>query len=183
MSICIESKSDPCLALSLTHSLSTVVKTWLMWLWLLNMPTENLLTLVLLLMFVWITGYWQLKAWQQLDNSSELACPCLVWSVTFFKALNISGPLCLWQCFRFKAFGTLHFCQESGHFVEKQTTSWQNCWGENLFMEEIITSTKYAKFFQKQLCTFKTSFKTFPCLAIYIGNSIIWFNGRPKCLV
>ena len=37
----------------------------------------------------------------------------------------------------------LCFCQKSRHLVEKQTTSWQNYWGENLFMEEIITMTKY----------------------------------------
>ena len=137
VSIYMRPKSDHFLALSLTHSLTTFVETWLVWLWLLNMPTQNWLTLVLLRMFVdnrfIMTAYSVATAWQQFcrtllfGQKSELACPCLVWSVTLLNVESThqrSGPSCLWQCFRFKLLQ--HFCQKSGHLVEKQTIAWPN---------------------------------------------------------
>ena len=50
--------------------LSNALETWMMWLCLLNVPTQNLLMLSLLLMLtlkrVLTIGWWQLTAWQQL---------------------------------------------------------------------------------------------------------------------
>ena len=88
--ILIGHKADHCLPLSLTDSLinsRNVVETWMLWLWLVKMPTQNLLMLKMRRCWRWLGRDLEVEVWSRYRG----------WSLVMFWKSNFCSEHKVWS--------------------------------------------------------------------------------------